>query len=586
MYNNTDLIQILFDKGLFWEDETYQEAEVLLLKFYKLRKKQRHDLIRLIIKGPKNFIRMPETKKTQIESHQCLILEKLKKEKYKIFIDGENYLIKLYKNNPDWKPKPKTSQEILKKKKNIDEMIPEEIINEFLLNKPDDPYINRKAPETIGVKCSKKFSFCKELFELFIPNINHITSSFISPIIWGIRPGENSNEISWSVEEQNQFVKILDNLIEIKSDAEIWNSLPSLFERWQKIMVTIPEEWIVFLYKIAKLLYDFDYKTENMDRPAEWLQRAINHPYGRITEIYIKEAIEEIKMKKIEGRKLNLNINIINFFDYTVSNYANGTRHGLCLISHYLVWLSSIELEWTQNNLYPQFIGDENSEKFLVVWSGYLWSKSISSSLIIEIKWSYLKIIKRFMELGRDERNGLMNHISYIFWTQKAELKYLYIIFANIDDEGRRQLIKNWKNYLENYGDEESLIFWKKILFPLWDWVSTKKYFSAKTHKKLRFEFWHLIKYSDQLFPKVVEFAIKFSPKELEHPGSLKQTLDKVYIEKFPKEYVDLSIALLNASLHPERQEKEWLDQWEKLKILKVRKLKTLKDLLAKNGIL
>ncbi len=582
---------------MFWDLESLQESKALFLKIYELKTDLRRHMINLVVAGPKYFNSAIDQDKIKIENHQCEVLEELTKNKYQIFDDGRGYLKQIYIKHPEWKPKTKKIGKRQVKKKNIDKMSPEEIINEFLINKPNDPYINRRAPETIGVRCSKQYSFCKDLFELFIKYKGYLTSSFLSPIIWGLRPDEDTNEITWSIEDRNDFVSLLEMLIENIPDAEIWNSLPSLFERWQKIMGTIPPSWHGFLLRLAILLQKFDYEREITEKPIEWIQLAINHPYGKLTEIYLQIAIDEINKRKEEGKKLCLSNNIISFFDFTIKNYASGTRYGLCLIARNLNWLMSIEQSWVNTTLYPQFVKKYKSEAFLVAWSGYLWSNSISPSLIEQMNSSYKKISEIFEELGRDDKQGYAGHIAYISWINKIKIQDLFFILDQMDHEGRKQLIHYWRNHLEHSDSNENFVFWNKVLFPVWKWMSTKDFFNQekidtdnmiipKEKSDLRFDFWKLIKYSRNMFPKAVEFAIKYAPQKIDHPGRLEDILNTEYIIKFPKEYVDLAMEILNVTENVIWQKNEWIEQWSKLKSLKVRKINKLKNRLAEKGIL
>lgn len=592
MYKTEEIMNILFDRKFFWDREAFHEAKILFIGFYESHSELRELLIDKIIEKSVYTSQLDDDKKIGIEFQQFDTLATLNQNGIPIFNNGTTLLKSLIKKHPDWAPKPKDNiTEIEANKKDFNIMTPIEIYRNLVSEKEDDFFIKRQSKEMIGIRCSKDFEFCINLFKIIEDGITEFPINIMAPIIWGLTPQADQKELVWSEDQLDQFAIILDKLIEKRPIAELWHSLPSLLERIYYISKRGPLDWKSLFIRISELLIDFEHSIHMDDeKPVEWMQQAVNHPFGKLTEIYLSVAFDNIQNKKQEGIKLSIEQDVLDFLEFTVNNYGIGSRYGLCLISRYLSWFETVEYQWTNNNLLRFFNGDGDidNEQKIVAWSGYLWSNSLSKSLIQNFENTYKKIVFKFNELGRDEKRGFNGHISYIFWSQNFSVRTLFVIINEIDKDNRCNLVNNWQEFIEKSEIDKVENFWDRVLIPLWKWSGSQQYFSLPEGNADRICFWGLVPYSYSRFPQVIDLAIRFSPQVFKHPGFFMNHLKKNadYFKNYQHEFVEFLIAFINVDQNPIWQKDDWLFLLDRVKSYNIKRSDILKNLLAEKGLL
>ncbi|MEK0336959.1 MAG: hypothetical protein QQN41_05940 [Nitrosopumilus sp.] len=589
---------MLFDEGLFWEDELYQEVRPLIINAYKKYDDLQDVLIDKIIQGPSEKIKNKETATGKGYMYKVFeILDELNNEKPKINKVGEKYLKNIQNAHPDWKPRPKMEFGIevgIDKgiseysEKGIYSMSPEEIFDRYLKSQNGTNYDRRESSEIIGIRCSREFHFCQQLFELIRGNLNDLDKDVISPLIWGLRPGKEVNQIAWSTDEVNKFVEMIEELIRKRPTPQIWEQIPSLLERYYDLLGKNPDDWSKLYILLRNIFSDFDFDHYDEQKPIDWMQRAINHPFGTLTEIYLKYANRIITEQKESGHNLVLGESILNFFEYIIENHNIGSRYGLCLITQYLTWLENVATIWTLNILLPLFHSEVNTEKKLIAWVGYLWSNVLSMTLIHDFPTTYLHIAKNYDKLCDHEKRGLVGHVAYIFWSKdEAPLKNLHALSKLIGKGGRVRLLILWEDFLEKADEDRTERFWNRVLLPYWNWTSNQRYFTLPTGSDERYGFWKLIPYSYSLFKSTVRNAINYPPEKIERTGKFTEILSKKeFVRDHPKELVNLLVIFIVIDEHPLWQKDEWLQLWEMVRDSRVRNLTKLKDELVKKEIL
>jgi hypothetical protein len=360
--------------------------------------------------------------------------------------------------------------------------------------------------------------------------------------------------------------------------------LPSLMQAVVGKFRLPVETWNELAIRLASIFEAFDYEREEEARAIEWRHRAINHPYGDTTELYLTLAQQNVNTLSGAGKALDLEPHAESFFSHLLAHYNIGSRYGLCLLAPSLSWLEAVSPK-VASLMYPYFEWVAGEERSLVAWSGFLWSNTISRRLVETFGSTYLSAAKHHSDLATQEKRGLANHVSAVFWFHPGRTELLYQFASAVDSELRIGLIRSWKSHLENAKEDTAKIFFETIIFPYWDWCTRQDFFTGNHGDNERFAFWELVPLSSAYFPEACRQAVQKRPSKIEHVGLLARVAVNDSTLRYPDELAELLIALLDVDAHPLWQERDWRHSWRMLKGTGTRRLVDLENALAKKGI-
>jgi len=127
----------------------------------------------------------------------------------------------------------------------------------------------------------------------------------------------------------------------------------------------------------------------------EILNRAINHPIGRITHALIEWWFRQ-SLK--DGQGLSSEVKPI-FTDLCDTGKVQ-LRSGRALLAARTIALYRVDYDWTKKHLLPLFDWQKSAKEANVAWGGFLWSPRIYPPLLSDIKAAVLETAEHHDELG------------------------------------------------------------------------------------------------------------------------------------------------------------------------------------------
>ncbi len=593
MLSKDNILSFLLGQHNLWENETRHEAMLLFRSLYEKSPELREVLINYVLKGPSTE-NVKEDLRDRLEHDVFQILEYLQESGLELTASGKKRLeeIKIkypkLKLRPDadisapfyteWHKNPFTVEEIYAKK-------PSELAKMLKDYEGSLERSRRDLCITVGMTCHQYPEWTLELFSCLRNIIKELPSDTINPIISGLQLSDEGDKAAWDKERGQNLLNILEIMISERPEAEFWTGLPSLLKNWLKIIKIDVDFWGKLAKKLVEVFTFFDYQREKEKIPVEWFQRSANHPYGDLTELYLEHAYQLIMDQKEKGIKFELDSKTLDFFTYTIKNYAPGSRYGVCILGHWLGWLEAVAPEWTEKNLIPVFYWDDNKERALVSWSGYLWNRRLSRSLSERFSDTYLNAARHYKEFANSEQEGLIVHIAGLIWFKDIDISDLKEFVMMIDGKGRREMLWTWENHLEKAQKEVAEDFWKRVIIPYWDWTQNR-YFGLPNGNEEKFSFWRLLPFSRSLFPQAAERAIKFPPISIEDVHIFPRKLVESGLSKrYPEEFTNFLIAFIKVDRYPNWHDEEWQQLWKDVKDSGAQNLNKLEDELARKKI-
>ena len=593
MLNKDNILSLLLGQDNLWEEETRHEAMLLYRSLYERSPELREVLIDYVLKGPPTD-NVEEGLRDRLEYDVFEILEYLQESGLELTGSGEKRLEEIKIKYPEWKLRrdadvsapfytewhknPFTIEEIYAKK-------PSELTKMLIDYEGSLERSRGDLLETIGMTCHQYPDWGLELFGCLRNITKELPSDTINPIISRLQLSSEDDKGAWDKDRGQNLLNILEMMISERPDPDFWTSLPSMLKNWLKILRIDNVFWKKLANKIVGIFTSFDYQRVREKIPVEWFQRSANHPYGDLTELYLEHAYQLIMNQKEKGIKFDLDTETLDFFAHTVKNYGPGSRYGVCILGNWLSWLEAVAPEWTEKDLIPVFYWDDNKERALVSWSGYLWDRRLARSLSERFSDTYLNAARHYKEFGKSEQEGLIVHVAGLIWFKDIDISDLKDFVTMIDGKARREMLWTWENHLEKAQKEVAEDFWKRVIIAYWDW-SQKRFFGLPEGNEEKFSFWRLLPFSYSLFPQAAERAFNFAPASIENEYLFpKKLLESELSKSYPEDFTNILVAFIRADQHPEWHENEWQQLWNEVKDSGAQNLNKLKDELARRKI-
>jgi hypothetical protein len=598
MLSKKESIEFLLERDHLWDSNTKHEARLLCKAIFEKWPTARRKLGKVILTGPPQFPEEDEEDFKERSEHEIFnLLGFLEKEGLPLSKECKQHLEEIKQKYPQWILRDEfdvsfhglrrteqifTTDDLLKKdQKDVIELLKRDQEPESLFS------ARREIAETIGLACVRNPNWCLQLFTELEDNINELYEDTVNPIFWGMESVDTKE--TWTPAYIKNLFSILELLIEVKPEGGFWSSLPRLFKKWVETLNLTPNVWRGLAERLWILFSTFDYERKEEPTRIEWIQSAINHPFGVLAELYLDVTEKRVADQSKSGKKFELDHEIITFFNYAIDNHnATGARYGLCILARALSWLEAILPDWTKENLIPLFyLGERDKQTTLVVWSGYLWNRILSRTLSQNFKLSYLNVAKFYNDLSDQDRNSLVVHIAGHAWFSLIDLSSLKEIIKLIDREGRQQLLSSWESHFEKAEENVVENFWQTIVLPYWEWCGQQGFLDLPDGDRERFGYWRLLPYSYAVFPKAEKKSIKYAPIKLEQVALFpKRIAESNLSNRFPDDFVDFLIAFIKADQNPHYHKDDWQQIWENVRHKGRKNLEELKNELARKGVI
>lgn len=593
MIDRAHVLTVLFGEGnALWRPETQHEAMLLLGVLYARDADAREEIIAAILAGPPLQL-LKQEGTDGLDRYIFEVLAYLESEKLPLAADGQHKLAQIKERHPEWRPSKYPGMSYWAEGgwvprgidvEDVESIAPEDIPNRIIAFEEKFGTSRRDLCERVGVTLARNPEWGLRALGSLEVNAHDLPLDAINPILWGIRATVVDNTISIDKKRIVALLNKVGSMMEKRQIPSMWSSLPGVLKDLVSRFELPIESWTQLGIRLASLFEAFDYKRSENGKSIEWLQRAINHPYGDLADLYLSLAQQHVNVLSREEKPLKLEPNAESFFSHMLARYNIGSRYGLCLLAQRLPWMEAVAPKFT-DLLLASFDWTEEGEQPLVAWSGYFWSGTLSRYLVQNFETTYIPAALRYSEFGTEERKGLANHVSAVFWFDPDRINLLYQFARAVDSGLRLDVLRGWKQHLGNAREGNTKNFFESILFPYWDWCGQQGFFSGDDGDNERFAFWELVPRSDACFPQAYQMATHWGPTKVPDVGLLVREVVNDATMRYPTELTGLLIALLELDEHPHWLEGDWRASWDAVKHSGASNIAEFENLLARKGI-
>ena len=593
MIDNAHVLDILFGRrNALWRIENRNEAMLLMRALYKSETESREKITAAILAGPPPELSGVEGDE-EVDGDIFEMLSFLESEHLPLLAEAQRKLGEIRQQNPEWKSNKDETGAIWTEAgrgpenittEDITSIEPEDIPNKIVTSKNSWEKSRREFCEGIGVSIARNPEWGRRVMSALHLNVETLPLDSINPILWGIRATLTDNTIKIEKEDIVALLNKFRSMIDSRPLPTMWTSLPSLLKHVVGKFELSIASWTEIGIRLESLFEAFYYERSEEREPIEWHQRAINHPYGDVTELFLNVAQQHVNFLARAEKPLRLEPQAEKFFSRLLANYNVGSRYGLCLLAQRLSWLEAISRDFAEV-LLSTFDWNQGRERPLVAWAGYLWSNTLSRRLVEGFDRTYVLAAKQHAEFATGERRGLASHVSAVFWFDPNRVNLLYQFASAVDSQLRVELLRGWKRHLQNAQEESVKRFSDVILFPYWDWCARQDFFRGANADKERFGFWELTPFLFTYFPDACGRATQRQPSTIDHLGLFVRDAINESTLRYPDDLTELLIPVLECDPHPQWQEEDWREAWHALKNSGAKRLTDLENALAKKEI-
>jgi hypothetical protein len=584
---------LLGGAGVMWRAETRHESVLLLSALYRSNVEARSRIVSAILAGPAEEWLEGEHAGERRDYAVFELLAFLEAEQLPLPAEATQKLRELRAIYPAWRLSkyPGMSHWVesgwVGKSVSVDDvksLKPEDVAARVVACEGTDTQ-ERDMCEAVGTALGRNLSWGLEVLAQLRGRIEDIREESLNPVLWGLRAAVSEGTSDLDNEKAVTLLNAIATLVDARPVPVMWSSLPSALKQIVGKWALPASCWNDLAVRLAAMFEDFDYERRDRESPIEWIQRAINHPFGDLAELYLDLSQELARQQTQSNSAVTFEPYSERFFDRMLSHYGAGSRYGYCLLTQRLSWVEAVSVKLGEN-LRTLFDWREGDERPLVAWSGYLWSRALSKRLVEDFGRTYLEAAKRHARFADSERRGLTSHIAAVFWFRAGSLNQLYQYAETVDSGLRIGLLHEWRVQLKNVDASRAKEFFDEIVLPYWEWCGRQTFFSASQGDRERFGFWELLPYSYAAFPEACRKAVQFRPTSISFPHLFVRELSSAAVLEHPNELIELLIVLGELDPNVHWEEKEWRQLWEALKMVDAKRFTELTNVLARKGIL
>ena len=593
MIDHEDALNMLLgENGALWRSETRHEGTLLLRALYERDAGVRRRIVSAILAGPPKHSLKGEDADVRREYSIFELLAFLQSEGMILLPEGEERLAELKAKHPPWElsPYPGMSSWVeagwVGRSVVVDDVKslgPDEIVGRVMAF--EGSFDRRNALEAVGSAIGQNIRWGLEVLDRLRTRVHDLPEEAVNPILWGLRAAISDGTSNVERDRAESLLNALGELVEARSVPAMWSSLPSVIKELVGKLGLPVESWNGLAIRLGAMFEEFDYERVDEERPIEWLQRAINHPFGDVAELYIG-ATHELAQKQAQT---NLAVSFEpygeQFFERMLERYGRGSRYGYCLLTQRLSWVEAVSARLAER-LRGVFDWRDDGERTLVAWSGYLWSQALSKRLVEEFETTYVETGRRHRKFGESERRGLTSHVAAVFWFRLASLSQLCKYAAVVNSDLRTALLHGWREHLKSGDPGRAKQLFDEIVYPYWEWCGRQSFFNSPEGDRERFGFWELMPYFDLSFPQAARKAVELRPSSIQFPHLFVRELNRPAMLGNPNELVEVLVALLEADGRAEWEGNEWRRLWEGIRERAPSRLEDLRNMLARRNVL
>ncbi len=298
----------------------------------------------------------------------------------------------------------------------------------------------------------------------------------------------------------------------------------------------------------------------------DWLFRAVNHPAGKLCQVWIFSLSSWWQNQ--DPRPVQFNSSFQNTFECILEDTSLNGRLSRAILVQYCNFLFAVDENWTRNNVIPLLTKFDDISELQVAWDGLYYSEYLRPQIAEALCSVFLSAVEKMKCFGSNshrEKFVEMYTNMLCFYSTKTNNLWVPKFFRDSSEADRKLFAINIYKNLLKVDTELRQKWWERWLREYWEIRLSTKPVSlsiVEIHEML-----HWLPLLKAVFPEAVDLATQMRVKDQSsqrldgsiHFGSFARDLeDKGILDSHPIDTCKLIIYVLDSFNIPDYEEYEF----------------------------
>jgi hypothetical protein len=281
-------------------------------------------------------------------------------------------------------------------------------------------------------------------------------------------------------------------------------------------------------------------RTETRHDSNDWLQVAINHPAGILSQFWTEGL--SLWRQQQNPRPKALNGEYCAILTWVTQDTSLAGRLGRAVLASHFSFLLSSDEGWTRTNLLPFFDADKPGPDFQAVWTGFLYSGHLNPVLADVLGGSFLKAVTQLDSDLAHWRERFVEFYSALlgYYADDPPSTWIPPLFKHGGIEVQRLFASHVGYHLQGLDESEQGEWWQRWLKQYWENRLDGVPAILDAHEITRMLEWLL--HLPAVFPEAVALAIRTPKVSLPHDSLLYGLRESELVQQYPEAVARLLI--------------------------------------------
>ena len=266
--------------------------------------------------------------------------------------------------------------------------------------------------------------------------------------------------------------------------------------------------------EIATVLWDSLDENEPAARAQDWLNSAINHSAGVLTQFWLTSISAWYNQQ--DPRPAKISEEYSGPLQRILEAQSDAARMGRAVIARELSFVTAVDQEWAVEHIVPLFQSGDRDDR-QAVWEGFLYGR-ISPAVAETMETTFFSALTEMDELfeqdARIRESFVRTFTRFVsYFLDDPLTSWIPTFFATANRVDRCKFAWNLPHILRPMDDERQLDLWDRWLRKYWE--NRLQGTPASLDPSEAAEMLRWLPSLHSLFPEAVDLAIQMSPLEV-----------------------------------------------------------------------
>jgi hypothetical protein len=210
-------------------------------------------------------------------------------------------------------------------------------------------------------------------------------------------------------------------------------------------------------------------RFETKECNDDWLQTAINHPAGVLTQFWLGSL--SLWRKEQDPPPVSLNAEYRKTLTRIVEDKSLPGKLGLSIIASQFPFFLFTDRDWTIDLVLPLFSGNEEVQEHQAVWDGFICQGHLNPEVADLLEPAFLVKLSRMEVFQKQRRNRFIEFIAVylVYYLSSPLTTWIPAFFRHASEDSRVTLASSIKTHIRKIDERHQSKLWNLWLKQYWE---------------------------------------------------------------------------------------------------------------------